>query len=89
LRIKGVCIASDDLLPVQCRMARAALQWSLDDVAAIAGVNRKTILAFEQGGRRPRDANAEAIRGAFEAAGVRFLHAGPDAGGVVPPLAQE
>lgn len=78
-------IATDVLLPVQCRMARAALGWSLDDVAAAAGVNRKTILAFERGERRPREANAEAVRRAFESVGVRFLYDGSDAGGVVPP----
>jgi transcriptional regulator with XRE-family HTH domain len=65
-------------------MARAALGWSLDDVAAAAGVNRKTILAFERAERRPRDASAEAIKSAFEAAGIRFLYTGSDAGGVVP-----
>ncbi|HEY0148952.1 MAG TPA: helix-turn-helix transcriptional regulator [Allosphingosinicella sp.] len=70
-------------------MARAALGWSLDDLAAAAGVNRKTVLSFERGERRPRDTNAEAIRRAFEVAGVRFLQTGPDAGGVVPPSAQE
>jgi transcriptional regulator with XRE-family HTH domain len=66
-------------------MARAALGWSLDDVAAAAGVNRKTVLAFERGERRPWNVNAEAIRCAFEKAGVRFLQEGTDAGGVVPP----
>lgn len=86
MQIKGVRIAADDLLPVQCRMARAALGWSLDDVAAAAGVNRKTVLGFERGERRPRGANAEAIRRAFEKAGVRFLHEALDKGGVVPPL---
>ena len=28
---------------VQCRMARAALGWSLDDLAAASGVSRRTI----------------------------------------------
>jgi transcriptional regulator with XRE-family HTH domain len=66
-------------------MARAALGWSLDDVAAAARVNRKTVLAFERGERRPREGNAEAIRNAFEDAGVRFVGRGADAGAVVPP----
>lgn len=69
-------------------MARAALGWSLDDIAAAAGINRKTILAFEREERRPREANAEAIRRAFEDAGIRFLYEGADAGGVVPPLSR-
>jgi transcriptional regulator with XRE-family HTH domain len=66
-------------------MARAALGWSLDDVAAAAGVNRKTVLAFERGERRPREVNTAAIKRAFEDADVRFLHEKADAGGVVPP----
>jgi transcriptional regulator with XRE-family HTH domain len=63
-------------------MARAALGWSLDDVAAAAGVNRKTVLAFERGERRPRDANVEAIRRAFEGAGLHFGSCGE----VFPPV---
>jgi transcriptional regulator with XRE-family HTH domain len=68
-------------------MARAALGWSLDDLAAAAGVDRKTILRFEQGERQPRTANLDGIRTALEGKGVRFIEAGPDAGGVVPPRA--
>lgn len=66
-------------------MARAALQWSLEDAAAAAGVSRRTVLRFEN---EHRDISAEliaAIRRAYEEAGVRFLDAGADAGGVVPP----
>lgn len=86
LPVKGVAIAALDLLPVQCRMARAALGWSLDDLAAAAGVNRKTILRYEQGSTLPRSGNLEAIRDAFETAGLRFIDGGPNTGGVVPPL---
>ena len=84
LPVKGVDIAADDLSPVQCRMARAALGWSLDDLAATAGVNRKTILRYEQGETVPRIRNLDAMRRAFEAAGLRFIDSGPDRGGVVP-----
>ncbi len=80
--VKGVVIATRELLPVQCRMARAALGWSLDQLADIAGVNRKTILRFEQGETIPRDANVEAIRHAFEGAGIAFA----EYGGVFPGL---
>jgi transcriptional regulator with XRE-family HTH domain len=62
-------------------MARAALDWSLIELAAAAGVDRKTVLRFEQGETAPRDANIEAIRRAFESAGVTFA----DRGGVYPP----
>jgi transcriptional regulator with XRE-family HTH domain len=66
-------------------MARAALGWSLVELAAAAGVDRKTVLRFEQGERNPRPSNLEAIRCALEAVGVRFIDQGKDAGGVVPP----
>ena len=66
-------------------MARAALGWSLDEIAAEAGVNRKTILYFERGETMPRTGNLKAIRRAFEHAGVRFIDEGPNAGSVVPP----
>ena len=62
-------------------MARAALGWSLDELAVRAAVNRKTILYFERTERTPRPDNLVAIRSAFEKAGVRFT----DDGGVAPP----
>jgi transcriptional regulator with XRE-family HTH domain len=62
-------------------MARAALDWSLVQLAEAAGVDRKTILRFEQGVTTPRDVNLGAIRTAFETAGVTFA----DRGGVFPP----
>lgn len=61
-------------------MARAALLWSLDDSAAASGVSRRTILRLEQGHGLQRR-NLEAIRRAFEAAGIRFV----EEGGVLPP----
>lgn len=64
-------------------MARAALEWSLDEAATASGVSRRTVLRLEQGGSL-QARNVEAIRQAFEAAGMRFLDAGSDAGGVVP-----
>ena len=66
-------------------MARAALEWSLEDAAKAAGVSRRTVLRFE---RNHRDVKAELVHQlqvAFEQAGVRFLHDPPDSGGVVPP----
>lgn len=53
-------------------MARAALAWTLDDLAAASGVNRKTILRFERQEASPRAATLLVLRTAFEAAGVRF-----------------
>ena len=66
-------------------MARAALQWSLDDAAKAAGVSYRTIFRLENEQRDVQAEKVAAIRRTFEAAGLRFLNAGADAGGVVPP----
>jgi transcriptional regulator with XRE-family HTH domain len=66
-------------------MARAALQWSLEDAAGAAGVSRRTILRFENNHRDIQPDKIAAIRSALEAAGVRFIEEGENAGGVVPP----
>ena len=66
-------------------MGRAALQWSLDEAAKAAGVSYRTIFRLENEQRDVKAEKVAAIRQAFEAAGVRFLDNGSDAGGVVPP----
>ena len=66
-------------------MARAALDWSLVDAAAAGGVSRRTVLRFERYHRDVKPELIEAVRRAYEAAGVRFLERGADAGAVVPP----
>jgi transcriptional regulator with XRE-family HTH domain len=71
---------------MQCRMARSALGWSLDALADASGVNRRTILRFEQGEATTRSKTISAIRRALEAAGVRLIDEGEFAGGVAPPV---
>ena len=66
-------------------MARAALQWSLDDAARAAGLSYRTIFRLENEQREIQAEKVAVIRRTFEAAGVRFLNEGPDAGGVIPP----
>ncbi|HYG46709.1 MAG TPA: helix-turn-helix transcriptional regulator [Allosphingosinicella sp.] len=66
-------------------MARAALQWSLDETAKAAGVSYRTIFRLENEQRDVQVEKMVAIRRALEAAGVRFLDAGEDKGGIVPP----
>lgn len=65
------------LTPAQCRMARAALQLGVRDLAAMAEVSPNTIARLERGetlyGR-----TVDAIRAALEAAGVEFI---PENGG--------
>lgn len=63
--------------------------WTLDEAADASGVNRRTILRYEQRESSMRSKNLTALRRAFERAGVRFIDEGPDAGGVVPPLEVE
>ena len=66
-------------------MARAALEWSREVAAAAGGVSRRTVLRFERYHRDVKPELIEAVRRAYEAAGVRFLERGADAGAVVPP----
>jgi len=56
----------------QCRMARAALRWSIDDLAERAKVGRATIARFETGTAARTDTVA-ALRRALEAAGVILI----------------
>jgi transcriptional regulator with XRE-family HTH domain len=62
-------------------MARAALDWSMKDLAGRSGVSANTIDRFENDRATPIPANLKALRQAFEAAGVRFT----ESGGVEPP----
>jgi predicted transcriptional regulator len=56
----------------QCRMARAALQISVRELAAMAKVAPDTIVRLEAGKRlKPR--TVEAVQQALEKAGVEFI----------------
>ena len=71
------------LTPQQCRMARAALEWSRDNLAAASGVSWRTITRFEAG-ESVMPPRIQAMRRAFEGAGVLFIDSGRLAGGVIP-----
>jgi transcriptional regulator with XRE-family HTH domain len=60
------------LVPVQCRMARAALGWGIRELAAAAKVAVETVSRFERGDAL-KERTVEAIRHAFEAAGIAFI----------------
>ena len=77
---------SSDLTPKHVRAARALLAWSQHDLAKAAGVAASTVADFERGKRTPVPNNAEAIRGALEAAGIRFLVTGVT-GPAIPSIA--
>lgn len=66
------------MTPSQCRMARAALNWSADTLAGAASVSLSTIRNFERGASVPVRHNLAAIRAALESAGVDFI---PENGG--------
>lgn len=68
----------------QCRMARAALGWSWDELARAAGVGRRTVARFERG-EAVSPGTVETLRKALEAGGCRFLMSGQFKGAVVPP----
>ena len=68
----------------QCRMARAALDWSIADLADAAALDRLCVKRFENGDPL-LPFKVEALRKAFEAKGVRFVMSGPFEGAVVPP----
>lgn len=72
--------------PTQSRMARAALKWSLSDLADAAGVGRATAARFELG-EAVAPASIAAMRSAYEASGVSFVEAGKYAGAVHPGAA--
>lgn len=57
----------------QCRMARAALQIGIRDIAKMAKVAPGTISRLEAG-EELKQRSVEAIRDAFERAGVAFTN---------------
>jgi transcriptional regulator with XRE-family HTH domain len=76
-------IAFDDIIigmitSDQCRMARAALQWTLRDLANRSQVSHVTINRFEIGQAASNPSTLAAIRTALESAGVEFI---PENGG--------
>ena len=55
-------------------MARAALNWSLRDLAKAAGISANTVSRFE-GGKPAISATLTVIKQAFEAEGITFIDA--------------
>jgi transcriptional regulator with XRE-family HTH domain len=66
----------------QCRMARAALDLSVQELAARAKVGEATIRRFERDRAAPIHSTADAIRAALEAAGVLFIDENGEGPGV-------
>jgi transcriptional regulator with XRE-family HTH domain len=60
-------------LPVQCRMARAALGLGIRELAQAAKVSIDTVTRFERGDLL-KERTIEALQRALEAAGVEFIN---------------
>ena len=69
----------------QIRTARAALNWSVKDLADATGVGTATIVRYELAEAavpKSRKSNLEILRTCFEAAGIEFIGAPDDAPGL-------
>jgi transcriptional regulator with XRE-family HTH domain len=64
--------AAIEITPLQCRAARAGLEWSREHLAGLAKVGERTITDFERHASNMLRSKRTAIRKAFEAAGVTF-----------------
>src|ERR1700758_1684330 len=60
-------------LPVQCRMARAALGLGVRQLAAAAKVSVDTVARFERGDEL-KERTIDALQRALEAAGIEFTN---------------
>ena len=69
----------------QIRTARAALNWSVKDLADATGVGTATIVRYEMAEAvvpKSRKNNLEILRTCFEAAGIEFIGTPDDAPGL-------
>lgn len=66
------------ITPAQCRMARAALQIGVRDLAEASGISAMTITRFETGKTKGYADTLDKLQRALEAAGVEFI---PENGG--------
>jgi transcriptional regulator with XRE-family HTH domain len=60
------------MMPVQMKMARAALSWGVRDLAERAGVTANTVTRIENGSDAKQSTIA-ALRAALESAGIEFI----------------
>ncbi len=70
--VKAILRRGKLMTPAQCRMARAALQLQVRELAEAAKVSTNTIVRFERG-EALKERTIAAIRAALEAAGVEFI----------------
>lgn len=61
------------LFPEQCRAARGLLDWTQEQLAALAGVSRSTVKDFECHRHALQRSSERLVVAAFESHGVEFL----------------
>ena len=71
--ISEILDTDDGLPPALCRAGRALLGWSIDELAAAAGVSRRVIVLLENGHRAPKSSTVAQITAAFAAERVSFV----------------
>jgi transcriptional regulator with XRE-family HTH domain len=59
---------------MQCRAARALLDWTPPDLAEASGRSLTTVVDYESGRRRVSTEAADRMRAALEAAGIEFTN---------------
>lgn len=60
------------MLPIQCRMARAALGLKIADLAERAGMSTNTVVRFETGFEL-KQSTVDELRAVLEEAGIIFI----------------
>lgn len=63
----------NSLTSLQCRMARAGLEWTIQDLMHRTNLGRTTIIRFEGGQSSTTASTRTSLRRAFEEAGVEFV----------------
>jgi len=72
------------LTPAQVRMARAALQWTVAELARRAGITTRTVLRYEHGENVTVETLLK-LKAAFEEAGVTWVPENGGPAGTRPP----
>ena len=70
----------------QCRMARAGMALSINDLGRLAGVRAMTISKYERGLQKVLPRTVEALRAWFVSQGVEFINGGATVGARVPRI---
>jgi transcriptional regulator with XRE-family HTH domain len=70
------------MTPLLCRVARASLNWTQDDLGKRSGLSLDTVKVFETGQRTPLASNRAKIQDALWTAGIRFIEEGSQGIGV-------